>query len=139
MPIYFFEEDISFKLERPRKTTTWLKSVIEDQNKHLDTINYIFCSDEYLLIVNQTYLKHNTYTDIITFNNSEDPAVISGDIFISIDRVKDNARQLAISFDSELHRVLVHGILHLVGYNDKTPRQKVTMRNKENAYLSLRS
>lgn len=139
MPIYFFEEDISFKLERPRKTTTWLKSVIEDQNKHLDTINYIFCSDEYLLIVNQTYLKHNTYTDIITFNNSEDPAVISGDIFISIDRVKDNARQLAVSFDSELHRVLVHGILHLVGYNDKTPRQKVTMRNKENAYLSLRS
>lgn len=139
MPIYFFEEDISFKLERPRKTTTWLKSVIEDQNKHLDTINYIFCSDEYLLTVNQTYLKHNTYTDIITFNNSEDPAVISGDIFISIDRVKDNARQLAVSFDSELHRVLVHGILHLVGYNDKTPRQKVTMRNKENAYLSLRS
>ena len=139
MPIYFFEEDISFKLERPRKTTTWLKSVIEDQNKHLDTINYIFCSDEYLFTVNQTYLKHNTYTDIITFNNSEDPAVISGDIFISIDRVKDNARQLAVSFDSELHRVLVHGILHLVGYNDKTPRQKVTMRNKENAYLSLRS
>lgn len=138
MPIHFFEEDISFRLNHPRKTANWIKRIIQKEKRILDVINYIFCSDEYLFLLNKEYLHHNTYTDIITFDSSEDSTRVSGDIFISIDRVKENAIKLQVSFDSELHRVLIHGVLHLLGYKDKTDSQKTNMRNKENAYLSLR-
>lgn len=101
-------------------------------------INYIFCSDEYLMNINVEYLNHHALTDIITFDTSETDDIISGDIYISVDRIKDNAAAFETNRDDELHRVLVHGILHLVGYGDKTRKQKSQMREKEDAYLSLR-
>lgn len=135
----FFCQDISFKLPRPRKASHWISEVIKREGKTLAHLSYIFCSDAYLLEINQQYLNHDTFTDIITFDNSEDADLIEGDIFISIERVKANALELGTTFDSELHRVLIHGVLHLVGYADKSPRQKSEMRKKEDAYLSLRA
>ena len=101
-------------------------------------INYIFCSDNYLHQINFQYLDHDTFTDIITFDQS-DKDQIEGDIFISIDRVHENANERNISFVNELHRVMIHGILHLLGYNDKTPKEKQLMREKEDECLSLRN
>jgi probable rRNA maturation factor len=135
----FFNEDINFKLPKPGKTRRWIKEVITREKKYLAHLNFIFCSDEYLLAINQQYLKHKTLTDIITFDNSEGNGAIEGDIFISIERVRANAEELKASFDEELHRVLIHGVLHLLGYSDKTLRNKGRMRKKEDAYLSLRS
>jgi probable rRNA maturation factor len=135
--IHFFSEKTSFKLSTPRKTSNWIKKVVAAENHELHELNYIFCSDNYLLAINKEYLNHNTLTDIITFDYSSENG-ISGDIFISIPRVKENARSFGVSFDSELHRVMVHGVLHLLGYKDKSVRQKSAMRRKEDAYLSLR-
>lgn len=135
--IHFFSEKTSFKLSSPRKTSNWIKKVVAAENHELHELNYIFCSDNYLLAINKEYLNHNTLTDIITFDYSSENG-ISGDIFISIPRVKVNARSFGVSFDSELHRVMVHGVLHLLGYKDKSVRQKSAMRRKEDAYLSLR-
>lgn len=139
MPIYFFSEKISFKLKHPRKTSQWITQVIKREKATLDTINYIFCNDKYLHTINLEYLNHNTYTDIITFDNSEGPGILLADIFISVPRVKENAKSLNVDLDMELHRVMIHGILHLLGYSDRSKDQKATMRNKENAYLSLRT
>jgi len=136
--IRFFEEDIAFAIPHPRKTSTWIKSAIIKERKTLGEVNYIFCSDEYLRQVNIQYLNHHTFTDIVTFDTSEVEGQISGDIFISIDRVKENAEKFKTTFDHELHRVLIHGVLHLIGYSDKGPEKKVAMRKKEDAYLSLR-
>ena len=134
----FFNEDIAYKLPRPRKTARWIKHVISLEGKQLAHLSYIFSSDEYLLSVNQQYLKHNTLTDIITFDNSDGGGIIEGDIFISVERVRANAIELEKDFDEELHRVLIHGVLHLLGYSDKSSRDKSVMREKEDAYLSLR-
>ncbi len=134
--IRYFTEDITFQLKEKRKVSKWVKETVASESFKLGDINYIFCSDEYLLNVNKQYLNHNYYTDIITFDNTEDENKISGDIFISIDRVKENAMNHKFEFDEELRRVLIHGILHLCGYKDKTPKQKKEMRNKENFYLS---
>jgi probable rRNA maturation factor len=134
--INFYNQDISFKLSNPRKTTSWIKNAIRKEGFKLIQVNYIFCSDEYLREMNIEYLNHKTYTDIITFDNSEKEGQIEGDIFISIDRVKENAEKLKIHFSEELRRVLIHGILHLAGYSDKSARQKAEMRKKENFYLS---
>jgi len=136
--IRFFYEDIDFKITHPRKTQSWLKAVLQAENKKLSTVNYIFCSDAYLLEINIQYLNHNTYTDIITFDGSDQPDLIEGDIYISIDRVKENAKEFDSTLDNELHRVIIHGVLHLIGYNDKNSKQKLVMRRKEDAYLSLR-
>lgn len=136
--IRFFNQDIDFKLSEPLRTRNWIKKVIREENRRLGNLNYIFCSDHYLLTINQQYLNHNTLTDIITFDNKEDEGDIEGDIFISIDRVGENAAKLLTDPDEELHRVLVHGVLHLCGYTDKSPSQKTAMRKKEDAYLSLR-
>lgn len=111
--------------------------MIKKEGVKAGEINYIFCSDEYLHSLNQTYLDHNTLTDIITFDQSE-ANDIAGDIYISIDRVKDNARHRTIPFSEELHRVMIHGILHLTGLNDKTTKEKQFMREKEDLCLSLR-
>ena len=138
MPIHFFAEDIVFKPLHPRKTSLWIKRAIEKEAHNLDTLNYIFCSDAYLLEMNQEYLSHKTYTDIITFDNSDEEKLINGDIFISIERVRENAEKFDTTFEQELHRVMIHGVLHLMGYKDKTPEEKSTMRKKEEAYLSLR-
>ncbi|MBX2964936.1 MAG: rRNA maturation RNase YbeY [Cyclobacteriaceae bacterium] len=135
--VQFFSEKVVFKLPSQRKTANWLKKVIESEGCLQGEINFIFCSDSYLLKINKEYLNHNTLTDIITFDYSEGE-LIQGDIFISIHRVKENAKIFDVSVDSELHRVMVHGVLHLLGYKDKSASQKATMRRKEDAYLSLR-
>ncbi|WP_428654046.1 rRNA maturation RNase YbeY [Runella sp.] len=137
--IQFFIEDVAFKVPQSRKTKTWLQSIIKAEGFALNQLNYIFCSDEYLLNVNRQYLEHDFYTDIITFDNSEDENLIEGDIFISIDRVKENAQELQKPFEEELHRVLAHGILHLVGYDDIEDAQEQEMRNKEDFYLHIRN
>ncbi len=134
MGISFFNEDIEFQIENNHSITVWINSVI-DENKYLPgTINYIFSSDEYLLKLNQQYLEHDTYTDIITFDYSTGK-VLSGDIFISIDRVKENALKFKKTFENELHRVMIHGILHLCGFKDKTDAESKEMRQREDHYL----
>lgn len=135
--IQFFNEDVDFKIPNPRKTKTWLKDIIESEGFELNQLNYIFCSDEYLLGVNQQYLNHDFYTDIITFDNSEEiEGIVEGDIFISIDRVKENAEQLSKTFKEELLRVLAHGVLHLVGYDDHEDEDELIMRQKEDTYIA---
>ena len=138
MPVHFFTEDIPFKLAHPRKTSRWITEAIKKEKKELDTLNYIFCSDNYLLTINQEYLNHQTFTDIITFDYTEIPGQIKGDIFISIDRIRENSLKFHTAFEDELHRVIIHGVLHLLGYKDKTSEEKTLMRKKEDAYLSLR-
>lgn len=135
--VNFFTEDIEFNLAHSAILTEWLLMLAEQHGFEVDTLNYIFCSDEYLLQINQTYLDHDYYTDIITFNHSEEEDVLLSDIYISIDRVKDNASEMNISFENELHRVIVHGFIHLLGYSDKTDSEKETMRQKEDTCLSL--
>ncbi|HVS94761.1 MAG TPA: rRNA maturation RNase YbeY [Mucilaginibacter sp.] len=136
--INFFEEDIHFDLKNKIKVKTWVKSVIQAEGYGLQDLNYIFCSDEYLLQINRQYLDHDTYTDIITFDNSVTEGLIEGDIFISIDRVRENAEKFQTGETNELHRVIIHGALHLLGYKDKTPTDKTLMTEKEDHYLTLR-
>ena len=136
--INFFSHDISFKISRPRKTRQWIQEVLSREKQELVELNYIFCSDAHLLSINKQYLDHNTLTDIITFDNSEDSRQIEGDIFISVERVRANAKELEVNFEDELDRVLIHGVLHLMGHADKTPSEKLQMRKKEDACLSLR-
>lgn len=135
--IHFFEEDISFQLEEPNKIINWVQQIINQHQQSLEEINYIFCSDSYLLNINQEYLNHDTFTDIVTFNNSEEANKIESDIFISIDRIKENANSYNKSFEHELYRVMIHGVLHLLGFDDKTEEEKSVMREKEEACLSL--
>jgi len=133
--VNFFVEEITFNLPRKTQTKTWIKEVIHKENKTCGLINYIFCNDSYLLELNKSYLNHSTLTDIITFDNSEDDAV-SGEIYISIERVKENAILFNQSFTDELCRVMIHGILHLLGNKDKSSRDKSIMRRKEDECLS---
>ncbi|WP_394265359.1 rRNA maturation RNase YbeY [Bergeyella zoohelcum] len=134
--IHFFFENID---EQPLDETlkNWLGKIILSEGKKLGDINYIFCDDEYLLKVNQDYLQHDYYTDIITFDYVKGKT-ISGDIFVSIERIEDNATTLSKDFDSEFHRVLAHGILHLCGYKDKSSEEEQIMREKEDFYIRLR-
>ena len=136
MAVHFFTEDIAFKIKSVLRTKQWIKEVVQQEGKKLKEVNYIFCSDEHLLGINQEYLQHDTYTDIITFDNSETQIEIEGDIYISIDRVKENANTLKVSFEEELRRVLIHGILHLVGYGDKSATDKKRMREMEDLSLA---
>jgi rRNA maturation RNase YbeY len=137
--INFFSQDLPFKLSKPRKTAEWIKEVIRKERRLLVSVNYIFCSDKFLLDLNRKYLNHRTLTDIITFDNGDGGASIEGDIFISIERVQANALTFETKFEEEVHRVIVHGVLHLAGYTDKSREQKDAMRKKEDAYLSLRN
>jgi len=137
MPIRFFNEDVDFKPRNPQKTKNWINEAIGLEDCTLGEINYIFCSDQYLLAMNKRFLRHNTFTDIVTFDTSEQEGKISGDIYISTDRIADNAVKFKVPFDQELRRVLIHGVLHLIGYGDKSQRQKSAMRRKEDTYLSL--
>ena len=136
MPVYFHTEDISFVFKNKRKVSSWLNSVVTSFDKKVGTLNYIFCSDQYLYSINKTYLNHDNFTDIITFNYC-DGNKISGDLFISIDRVKEYSTLNNIEFNIEIHRVIVHGVLHLCGYNDKTNAEKRIIKEKENHFLSL--
>lgn len=138
--INFFSEEIDFKLRNKTILRNWIKVIVKNENQKIEDLNFIFCDDEYLLNINKEYLDHDYYTDIITFDNREninDP--IASDIFISIDRVKDNSFKLKTSFDQELHRVMIHGILHLLGQGDKTDDEQLQMRKREEASLSLLS
>jgi len=136
--IFFFNEDHSYSLKQRGDTRLWLEKIAAKEAHKILELNYIFCSDEYLLQINKEYLQHDFYTDIITFDNSEVKGTLEGDIFISIDRVKENARTEQTRFRDELHRVMAHGLLHLCGYKDKTPAQQKIMRQKENAALLSR-
>ena len=133
--IVFFNEDINFKFQDKNKFKAWLKKVAEKEGFTIGELNYIFCSDEYLYKINLEYLDHDTYTDIITFDNSEDEIIIEGDIFISIERVKENSQTLNTVFEEELKRVIVHGLLHLCGYDDHSPEDKAEMRRLESEYI----
>jgi probable rRNA maturation factor len=135
--INFFVEDIPFKLTEKQKHKNWLKAVAQAEGFAMGDLNYIFCSDEYLLNVNRQYLDHDYYTDIITFDNSEEENRIDGDIFVSIDRIKDNAKTLNQPYEYEQKRVLVHGLLHLLGYPDKSEEEASVMRSKEELYIKL--
>jgi rRNA maturation RNase YbeY len=131
---YFYEGN--FKLSIVNRYTDWISRVIVSEGGLVGNINYIFCEDDYLLAVNQKHLKHSYFTDIITFDYS-DGIEISGDIFISTERVKENAENLSIPFEEELLRVMVHGILHMFGFNDKSDKERIEMRDKEEEKLKM--
>ena len=131
----YYHSECDFQLKDDESITKWLKDAISTEHKELGEINYIFCDDQYLLKKNQEYLQHDTFTDIITFDYTEENR-LSADIFISIERVKENAITFAVPFETELRRVIIHGVLHLIGYKDKSEEDSKTMRSKENFYLS---
>ena len=143
--INFHSEDIKFILKNKSKIKSWIISTVEKQKHKTGDISFVFCSDGFLLNINKQYLNHDTYTDIVTFDYSEEEnnpplppfqrGSISGDIFISIDRVKENAQKFSKTFEDELHRVIIHGVLHLLGYKDKTKIAKAEMTKQEDLCL----
>ncbi len=135
MAIYFYNEDVDLPDFKDLKIEKWIVKVATLHSRIAADLNFIFCSDDYLLQVNKEYLNHDYYTDIITFNYCEENT-ISGDIFISLDRVSDNANQLKTE-DTELFRVIIHGVLHLVGFEDHTDEEKSTMRAKEDEAINI--
>jgi len=134
--LFFHSEDISFDLKFKRKTKKWIYTVISLYNRVPGNLNIIFCSDNYLLSINKQYLNHNYFTDVVTFDLSENTE-ISGDIFISIDKIKENAKEWNTTESNELLRVIIHGILHLLGFNDDTEENRENMRHLEDKALSL--
>ena len=137
-PIEFHVEDIEFELSSSELLKNWIETIIQKESKNLQRITYIFCSDDYLHELNVQYLDHDTLTDIITFQYALLPDV-EGDIFISIDRIRENAVAFGVAFEEELHRVMIHGVLHLCGQGDKSPEEKKQMTNKENQALTMLS
>ena len=134
--ISFQNLSISFKLKEKTKIKLWIKTIIDKEKHTLDAINYMFCNDDELLELNIKHLNHHTLTDIITFDYTENKK-ISSDIFISVDRVLENAKKFEVTFEEELHRVMIHGVLHLCGYKDKSKPDVELMRKKENWALKL--
>lgn len=135
MAINFFVEEIPFKLSNKRNLKNWISRITLYEGKKIGNINYIFASDNYILEINRQYLQHNYFTDIITFNYNEGE-IINGDIFISVDTVSANAEKYNnSSFENELYRVIIHGILHLIGYDDKNEESQKIMRNMEDSSL----
>jgi rRNA maturation RNase YbeY len=133
--IQFFYEDNSFKIHNKRKIREWLTDSATNEKRIIEQLNIIFCDDSYLLKINIEYLDHNYYTDIITFDNSVNDNNINGDIFISIERAKENSIEYQQDFEQELNRLMIHGLLHLIGYSDKLPKDKLRMTKKEDYYL----
>ena len=131
-----FNYETDFVLENEERISLWLEEVIKRENSTLGEINYIFCDDGYLHKINVEFLQHDTYTDIISFDYSLGKT-ISGDIYISVDRVRENAHDFKVPFADELHRVIIHGVLHYLGWKDKTETEKKAMRNKENDCLLI--
>ncbi|WP_432712607.1 rRNA maturation RNase YbeY [Pedobacter sp.] len=134
--VNFFTEDLTYNLKQKTRIREWLLSTITAEGYVLEELNFIFCSDAYLLHMNQQFLDHDTYTDVITFDNAETEKTIAGDIFISIERIQENAKTFKGTVLDELCRVMVHGTLHLLGYKDKTKAAKTLMTEKEDHYLS---
>ena len=137
MAIHFFSEEIRFTLKEKLNRKHWLTKIATTAGFKIKELNYVFCSDEYLYQMNRDYLKHDTYTDIITFDNSEKKDDIEGDIFVSIDRVHENAKTHTQEVETEMNRVLAHGLLHLMGYKDKTQEEAALMRLKEEESIKL--
>ena len=133
--INLFTEDINYTLKNKTIIKKWIERTIIEEGYRLEELNFILCSDEYLLRINQEYLQHDDYTDVITFDNSEEPKTIVSDIFISIDRIKENAKDFKSTITNELCRIMIHGTLHLLGYLDKTKAAKKEMTAKEDYYL----
>lgn len=133
--VNYFYESTGFRIGNKTIITSWIKSVIEKEGKKAKTLNFIFCDDAFLLTLNKKYLKRNNLTDVITFDYSEN-ATVSGDVFISIERLKENSGKFKKSFREELYRVIAHGVLHLAGYSDDNKREKLIMTKKENIYIS---
>lgn len=131
----FFSKEISFKPKNSLKLKSWIKDVAKEEGYQVGTLNYVFCNDDYILETNRQYLQHDYFTDIITFDYTE-RRKISGDLVVSIDTVKSNSEKLGVTFNSELCRVIIHGVLHLCGYKDKTDKEEVVMRQKEDYYLA---
>lgn len=138
LPIHFFSEEISYTLKPKLLVRSWINQTILAEGYRLGELSFIFSSDEYLLKINREYLNHDNYTDIITFDNSKTEKLIIGDIFISIERIRENASKFNVKERDELHRVMIHGTLHLLGYPDKGKEAKKVMTTKEDHYLSLR-
>jgi len=134
--IQFFLEDVNYTLKNKIQIKEWINQTILAEGFHLEELNFILCSDEYLLAMNKQYLNHDTYTDVITFDNSEGLKTILGDIFISIERIQENAREFKGTVQLELCRVMIHGTLHLLGYKDKGKAAKILMTQKEDYYLN---
>ena len=137
MAVHFFSEDVPFELPEKLRRKRWLKKLADTSGFRIKELNYIFCSDEYLYQMNVDYLNHDTYTDIITFDNSEKTGELEGDIFVSVDRVRENAITLKVEEGTELTRVLAHGLLHLIGYKDKSKEEASLMRSKEEEAIEL--
>lgn len=135
--ISYYFQDTDFKFRDRRRTNEWLKLAAESEIRRIGNISIIFCSDNYVLDINQKYLQHDYFTDIITFDYCEEDR-LSGDLFISVDSVRENSVEFGTEFKDELNRVIIHGLLHLVGYDDHTEKDIKLMRSKENYYLSLR-
>ena len=134
--VHFFSHDIPTSLKNTADLKHFIELIFNREMQSLDSINYIFCSDRAILDINKKYLKHDFYTDVITFDLSPDNKAISAEVYVSIERIRDNAKQLGVSIKSELHRVLFHAALHLCGYNDKKKKDKEIMRKKENELLA---
>lgn len=134
MAIRFFNEEISFTLSNKRILSTWIKDSITSYQFKTGDVNFIFTHDDKILEVNKQFLNHDYFTDIITFNYNVDN-IVAGDIYISIDTVRSNSQSYSVSFVNELHRVMIHGILHLLGFNDSSPAEKAEMHNLENVAL----
>jgi rRNA maturation RNase YbeY len=134
MAITFQNQDYDLKLKQKADLKIWIETIIQKEKKKRGNINFVFTNDEELLDINQKFLDHSTYTDIITFDNCEN-GIINGDIIISVDRVKENASKFKVPFETELRRVMIHGVLHLLGYKDKTSADKAKMRSMEDRAL----
>ena len=137
--IRFFLEDIRYTLPKRTSIKAWITQAIREEKKQLRSLNVVLCSDAYLQVLNQQYLHHDTFTDIITFDYAEEPQYVVADLFISIERVKENAKTFRVAHFDELCRVMIHGTLHLLGYADKTSAHKKQMTARENYYLALRT
>ena len=137
--IEFIVENVDFALADAAGLTSWIERIAKVHEYEIVQLTFIFCSDEYLHQVNVEYLDHDTYTDVITFDNADTSDVLEGDVFISVERVRENAQQLGVPFCEELHRVMIHGVLHLLGYADKDLLSQTAMRKKEDDCLSLRA
>lgn len=136
-PLVFHSEDIEFELKNQEQIAAWIEASAAAEGKSLGGVNFIFCSDEYLYQMNMEYLQHDTYTDVITFPYAEpEDDYIQGDIFISVERTSENAASYGVSPEQELQRVMIHGVLHLLGYEDKTAAKKKIMTQKEDEYLA---
>lgn len=137
-PVQFFKESVRFRLNDQEPLRKWILSAVKSERFRPESVCFIFCPDNYLLKMNRDFLAHDYFTDIITFDHSPGRGLLGGDIFISVDRVRANAKAYGTTFRDELHRVMIHGVLHLAGYKDKKPAQQKEMRKMEDHWLGKR-